>query len=47
MKKYRTRVKCDKCYREYTTIKHKKRVPARCKKCGSTMIRVLNTWRVS
>jgi len=47
MKKFRSRIKCDACGREYTTIKHKKRKPARCKKCNSIQIRVLNSWEVS
>jgi len=46
MKKYRSHIKCDKCKAEYTTIKHKRKKPTKCKECGSIMIRVLNAWEV-
>jgi len=47
MKKYRSQIHCDKCNKEYTTIKHKKKKPIKCKECGSTMIRTLNSWEVN
>jgi len=38
MKFYRSRCKCDKCKRTWTTIKRaSKKAPARCKHCFSSM----------
>ena len=46
MRKFRSYVKCDKCKIKYTTIKHRKKKPARCKECGSIQLRVLSAWEV-
>lgn len=44
---YRMQVMCDYCESVYTTIKKYDPIPpARCKFCGSSMMRILNIWRV-